>query len=150
MPSFAQLREGEVKAVIEHLKVLSPGWKDETAQAQAIELPAPPDWFANQKLRSDQAAFGRALFGDACAACHGATGAGDGSAAAGLQDSLGQAIKPADLRKPLRSGPLPGDAYRTIMTGINGTPMMGFAGALKAEQAWQLAAFLMSLQTERE
>jgi hypothetical protein len=31
------------------------------------------------------------------------------------------------------------------MTGINGTPMMGFEGALKPEQVWQLAAFVLSL-----
>jgi mono/diheme cytochrome c family protein len=97
-------------------------------------------------LRSEQAAFGRALFRDACAACHGATGAGDGIAAAGLQDSQGKAIKPADLRKPLRSGPELEDVFRTIMTGITDTPMMGFDGAFKVEQGWQLAAYVLSLQ----
>lgn len=146
MPAFGQLRDEEVKTVIVFLKFLSPAWKDEDLRVPAIDLPARPEWFADEKLRAEQAAYGRALFRDTCAACHGATGAGDGLAAAGLQDSQGKPIKPADLHKPLRSGPEPEDIFRTIMTGISGTPMMGFNGALNPEAGWQLAAYLLSLQ----
>ena len=35
------------------------------------------------------------------------------------------------------------------MTGISGTPMMGFNGALNPEAGWQLAAFLLSLQSAK-
>ncbi len=149
MPAFGHLRDEEVKAVIVYLKFLSPAWKDENLQAPAIELPARPGWFADEKLRADQAAFGRSIFRDTCAACHGATGTGDGLAAAGLQDSQGKPIKPADLHKPLRSGPEPEDIFRTIMTGISGTPMMGFNGALNPVAGWQLAAYLLSLQSAK-
>jgi mono/diheme cytochrome c family protein len=149
MPSFAKLRDREVTAVIAYVKFFSPAWRDERLHSPAIALPARPSWFANEKQRSNQAGFGRALFRDTCAACHGANGAGDGLAAAGLQDSRGKPIKPADLGQPLRSGPGPEDIYRTIMTGINGTPMMGFAGALTPEQAWQLSAYLLQLQSQK-
>ncbi len=143
MPTFAKLREEEITAVIEFVKFLSPAWKDPTLKGEAVPIPPRPGWFADEKQRGNQAAFGRVLFQESCAACHGASGAGDGLAAAGLRDSQGKPIRPADLRKPLRSGPDPEDIYRTIMTGISGTPMMGFTSALTPEQAWQLSAHLL-------
>ncbi len=146
MPAFAKLQDEEIKSVIEFVKFLSPDWKEPALKGEPVPLPPRPAWFGEEKQRSTQAAFGRALFKDACAACHGPEGAGDGIAAAGLQDSQGKPIRPADFRKPLRSGPDPEDVYRTIMTGINGTPMMGFAETLTPEQAWQLTAFLLGLQ----
>jgi mono/diheme cytochrome c family protein len=145
LPAFTRLREPELSAVIEYLKSLSPAWKDESLKAQPIEMPRPPAWLRDPALRKEQQSLGGELFQSLCASCHGSSGAGDGPAAASLLDSRERPIRPADLRQPLRSGPDPADVYRTIMTGINGTPMMGFEGALKPEQVWQLAAFVLSL-----
>lgn len=145
MPSFAKLRDEEIKAVLGFVKFLSPAWKDPALRGEPVQLPPRPAWYADEKQRRTQAAFGRALFQDTCAACHGAGGAGDGPAVPGLQDSQGKPIRPADLRKPLRSGPDPEDICRTILTGINGTPMMSFSGSLKAEEIWQLVAYVTSL-----
>jgi len=149
MPTFAKLREEELKAVVEFVKFLSPDWKDPELKGEAVPIPLRPGWFADEQQRVIQAAFGRALFQESCAACHGANGAGDGLAAAGLKDSQGKPIRPADLRQPLRSGPHPEDIYRTIMTGITGTPMPGFTGTLTPEQAWQLSAHLLQLQSRQ-
>lgn len=146
MPSFSQLRADEVEAVIAYIKFLSPAWNDDRLHAQPIDLPPRPGWFDDPARVRQSAEAGRKLFQQSCAACHGDTGAGDGFAAAQLRDNLDKPIKPADLRKPLRSGPDPEDAYRTIMTGINGTPMPGFESTLRPEQTWQLAAFLTTLQ----
>lgn len=52
-------------------------------------------------------------------------------------------MRPADLRQPLaRSGPGWVDLYRTITTGLDGTPMMGFAEVTRPEERWELVAFI--------
>jgi mono/diheme cytochrome c family protein len=146
MPSFTQLREEELEAVITYLKSLSPAWEDERLHARPIEVPRRPRWFDDPLPLRQNAEEGRRLFQISCAACHGSDGAGDGVAAGSLKDSADQPVAPADLRKPRRSGPGPEDACRTILTGINGTPMPGFDGALTPEQTWQVVAFLTTLQ----
>jgi mono/diheme cytochrome c family protein len=145
MPVFQHLRDEEVRAVIEYLKSFSRAWKDPANHAAPVPMTRRPAWFAAEAERSRQAAAGRVLFGNLCASCHGAGGAGDGSAAVSLVDADERPIKPADLRQPLRSGPDPEDVYRTILTGITGTPMMGFSGTLDDRQVWQLAAHVLSL-----
>jgi len=50
-------------------------------------------------------------------------------------------IRPADLTAPHhKSGDSPRDLYRTVATGLNGTPMAGFAGQLREEEIWELVA----------
>lgn len=149
MPVFQQLQDGEIEAVIEYLKFFSPVWKDEKNYAEPVELPEMPKWFSEEKVLKTKAAFGRVLFRETCAPCHGNEGAGDGVAAAGLQDNEGRAIRPADLRLPWRSGPGPEDVYRTIMTGISGTPMMGFDGSITPAEVWQIVAHIVELKTAR-
>ena len=38
--------------------------------------------------------------------------------------------------------------YRVVMTGFPGTPMPGFGQFLQPDQAWQLAAFILSFRDE--
>lgn len=147
MPIFHHLQDSEIRAVIEYVKFFSPAWKDEKNHAAPIDLPEKPSWFADEKMLKTRAAFGKVLFRETCAPCHGNEGAGNGVAAAGLQSSEGDPIRPADLRLPLRSGPELDDIYRTIMTGITGTPMMGFDGAIKPSEAWQIVAYISELKT---
>jgi mono/diheme cytochrome c family protein len=60
-----------------------------------------------------------------------------------LLDAWGFPIRPADLQAPhLKSGDSPRDVYRTVATGLNGTPMIGFAELLTPEEIWELVAFL--------
>lgn len=146
MPIFQHLRDEEVRAVIEYLKSFSRSWKDPANHAEPVPLSQRPGWFADEMERPKQAAAGRKLFGNLCASCHGTGGAGDGFSAMTLVDADERPIKPANLSQPLRSGPDPEDVYRTIMTGITGTPMLGFNGTLSDEQVWQLAAYVLSLQ----
>ena len=146
MPIFKHLRDEEVRTVVEYLKSFSSVWKDPTYHAEPVPLAKRPVWFVDEPERTQQAAAGGELFGSLCASCHGASGAGDGFSAMTLLDADERPIKPANLRQPLRSGPEPEDIFRTIMTGITGTPMAGFHGALGDEQVWQLAAYVISLQ----
>lgn len=150
MPAFRELREDEVRAVIAHLKTLSPAWRDPARQAAPVPQPPRPAWFDDPPLRQEHARAGRARFQQLCAACHGEGGGGDGPAAPTLRDEEERPIRPADLRQPRRSGDRPEDACRTILTGITGTPMAGFAEALGAAEVWQVVAWLTELRGQGE
>jgi high-affinity iron transporter len=98
----------------------------------ALELPRQPTDLAE----------GRVLFEKSCASCHGASGLGDGPAAASLNPkppAIGNAVAMHD-----RS---PAILYRITSVGIAGTPMMGFAGQLTAEQRWNIISYLTSLRS---
>ena len=56
-------------------------------------------------------------------------------------------IYPADLTEPwtLRGGGSVEDLYRTVTTGVNGTPMPSFSDAWNSDDLWNLANYLHSL-----
>lgn len=82
-----------------------------------------------------------------CFACHGLDGRGTGIP---LKDERGLPIKPVDLtrQETFGNGTSHEDIYRTIMTGLDGTPMPGFSGSFKGkeENAWDLVHYILSLQ----
>lgn len=82
-----------------------------------------------------------------CIACHGLDGRGTGIP---LKDERGLPIKPVDLtrQETFGNGTSHEDIYRTIMTGLDGTPMPGFSGQFKGkeESAWDLVHYILSLQ----
>ncbi len=84
---------------------------------------------------------GERLYHRYCAACHGATGAGDGAQAAGLDPP------PADLAAaPAQRSASPLAFFRTINVGVAGTAMPGFADALALDQRWAVALYSTSLR----
>lgn len=148
MPTFQKLSDGEVEAVIVYLTHLSRTWDDETLYAKPLDLPTEaPDWFSRDAdLRAHEKAGSR-LFAQSCMACHGPEGHGDGPASKGLIDVWEQPVLPAVLSKEHhKSGDRPTDLYRTIATGLNGTPMVGFEAVLEPGQIWDLVAFLKSIE----
>src|SRR5439155_1527662 len=90
-----------------------------------------------------------AVYDPSCAWCPGTDGRGEGPAAPALRDSDGLPIRPADLRYPARfkGGAEPADLYRTLMSGLDGTPMPSYASAFDDARApWDLVAYLGSLR----
>jgi DMSO reductase family type II enzyme heme b subunit len=85
-----------------------------------------------------------------CAKCHGVRGRGNGRSAGEQEDEWGFKIHPADLTQPwrLRGGASVEDLYRTVTTGVNGTPMPSFSDAWSSEDLWHLANYLHSLGRE--
>ena len=148
MPTFQKLTDGEVEAVIVYLTHLSRTWDDDSLHAVPLDLPEEePDWFLQEEERDVHRAAGARLFATTCAACHGPEGHGDGPGAKGLFDVWENPVQPAVLSKEHhKSGDRPTDFYRTIATGLNGTPMVGFDGVLEPEQIWDLVAFLKSIE----
>jgi high-affinity iron transporter len=83
---------------------------------------------------------GARLFAQTCVACHGATGHGDGLAAAALSP------KPADFHADaVMDGLTPFKAFNVIRFGVKGTAMAPFEG-LDEKQRWAVAFYLFSLR----
>ena len=149
MPVFNNLSDREVRSVTEYVKSFSSRWRHATNYAPALVLPARPAWFEQEALLKPHMKKGRALFGIACAACHGPDGSGRGATAQDLEDSWGQPATPTDLRLPvLRSGHTLEAVYRVLLTGIETTPMPSFAAAFTEEQSWELVAFIAQLRQD--
>jgi mono/diheme cytochrome c family protein len=136
------LSEKERWAVTEYLKTFSQRFKAEKTP-EAISIPAPPS--PNAEL----IALGKGIYTDAgCNQCHGSEGKGDGTSAKELKGDRGESISPTDLTlKPFKSGPNPEDLYRTISTGLNGTPMPSYADVLTPEERWSLVFYILSIAT---
>jgi cytochrome c oxidase cbb3-type subunit 2 len=84
-----------------------------------------------------------------CWECHGNTGKGDGEKAPGLKDDFG--FPPADLTSgQFKSGPAVEDIFRTITTGLSGTPMPNYRDSLPDEDRWALAYYVVSLSAFKD
>ncbi len=96
--------------------------------------------------------LGRAIYGDenrgGCQKCHGKAGRGDGKGDDLLHDDWGDAIVPQDLTTPrrIKNGETIFDIYRTLTTGLNGTPMPSFTNSIDDRERWAVAAYVASLQ----
>ena len=145
MFAFGQLlEEPEIDAVVEYVKSLVPAYENAVAEEpeDLLHIPAPPPPTA-QLIASGRETW--EMF--RCAVCHGPEGKGDGAAAPGLRDSAGDPFPAADFSYGLyKSGGRPEDLYRTFLTGMAGTPMPSYAGAIAdEEQAWGLVYYVLSL-----
>jgi len=141
MPSFGGLTGGEMRLAITAVKRFYPGFASTTPTPLAIPEPPAPDASAVERGRQAYEAAG-------CASCHGARGKGDGASASDLRDETDLPIRPADLRHPSRfkNGAAPADVYRTLVTGLDGTPMPSYATAFDDPRAlWDLVAYVGSL-----
>jgi mono/diheme cytochrome c family protein len=147
MPAWGQfLTADQIHDVSRYLVVFSPtfttAWRTRAAPQPLALAHAPEDL---SRLAPRGAEVAKQL---QCSQCHGERGKGDGPAAATLKDDWGNAIKPADLTYAwsFKNGHKPEDLYRSVMGGLNGTPMPSYATSLlRAEDAWALVAWISSL-----
>ena len=122
MPAWEQLlSERERWAVVEYTKTLVPDF----ALGFGNEDPLP---LSGQPPRGTTVAEGRQVYLVlGCAKCHGVSGHGDGPSARTLVDDWDQPIKPYDFtRGGYKNGGRAEDLYRTLRTGLFGTPMPAF------------------------
>lgn len=135
------LPEDNRRAVVAYLKTFSERFKNEIPQ-EPVAIPKPPS------RTPELIAQGREIYQKAeCFKCHGAEGRGDGPSASGLRDDWGYPIQAADLTRPLKRGSTPQSIYKTLVTGLNGTPMPSYEGALTDEEFWALSFYVASLNT---
>jgi len=103
----------------------------------SLEPAYPTSFYApTQPYSAASVARGGALYGENCAPCHGASGRGDGSAAAGLP------IRPADLTEPHLFAHSPGELFWWVSRGRANGAMPGFAAALTPDQRWDVINFI--------
>ena len=142
MPGFRHMPEAQRLEVIEFVKSLHREfWTRREIKTVAAPLPPP--------VTPERITRGRRLYVDAeCLACHGERGLGDGPSAPTLKDAREMRIETTDLTRPSRfkNGARPEDVYRTLMTGLTGTPMPSYADALEPDQAWDLVHYVLSLR----
>jgi cytochrome c oxidase cbb3-type subunit 2 len=138
------LTESEISAVAEYVKNFSARFEREQPAA-AVEIPPVPP------LTPELISTGKSLYGDAgCAECHGPDGRGDGPSAKGLKDHRDIPAIPADLTlRPFKSGQRPEDLYRSIATGLDGTPMPSYNSVLSTEEQWALVGYIFSIATRQ-
>ena len=112
--------------------------RDSTLPAAYADVGVP-----QQQLRSLEALErGRALFGEHCALCHGASGDGHGTRREGLSS------RPRDLTDSAwRSQATERGVYFVIREGVRGTAMPSWKSLEEAE-AWDLVAFVLSVGQE--
>lgn len=86
---------------------------------------------------------GRALFQANCALCHGVRGDGRGQRRAGLD------MPPRDFTDPAwRQQTSARRVFFAIREGLSGTPMPAWK-SLSEQDAWDLTAFLLSIEARR-
>lgn len=156
MPTWHELPQKDTLAVIQYIKYelaadrsdpLKPYlyFVEEPPKAPIfIGVPPPPS--------SQLVARGREVWQSAkCWECHGQAGRGDGEKAAGLKDDLKHPIPPANLTTgQFKSGPSVVDIFRTMSTGLSGTPMPSFSDSLSVEDRWALSYFVLSLSAFKD
>lgn len=90
-----------------------------------------------------------------CVQCHGKEGRGDGPSASELVDDRGNRTYPMDLtqgEKMFKGGARAQDIYRTLVTGMMGTPMPSYKEAFEemGDYLWALAYFIEEMAAKGE
>ena len=149
MPTWQEISERERSAVIQYVKTFSDRWQKETVEPPITVPPEPP--VTQASLDNGKTIFhGKAI----CFMCHGPEGKGDGMMAAGLQDVWGHPVRPANFTLPagahggVKLGHDGDHLFKTIMTGIGGTPMPPFQGKLTPQEMWDVAHYVQSLRVD--
>lgn len=156
MPPWYDLPLNDRLAVIQYIKyVLAVDRSDPTKPYAffAEEPPGPPLYIGKPPVATQQLLDrGKEVWEQAkCWECHGKSGKGDGEKAAGLKDDLGFTMVPADLTSgQFKSGPAVEDIFRTVTTGLSGTPMPSYRDAFPDEDRWALAYYVLALSAFKD
>lgn len=146
MPAYAELFCAQARMdLVQYIKRFSPRFAKEAIDPKdVLEIPAAPVAALVASVESD--ARGAAAYRKRCARCHGDEGAGDGPAAEEV-DEAGRRTRATDLRRgTFRWGAQGRDIYRSVFTGLDGTPMRSFADSIPEEDRWSLVRFVQSLR----
>jgi mono/diheme cytochrome c family protein len=142
MPAWPALSDQQVSDLAHFITTFSADFSNKESIPQPLTFPSAP------ASTSASIELGKKLYAETgCLKCHGNLGRGDGPSAPTLTDELGQPIRAADLSQPwtFRGGPSREDIFRTMTTGLNGTPMPSFTDSLTPEQRWAITDFIVSL-----
>ena len=145
MPAWPNLSDQEVSDLAYFITTFSADFTNPERIPQPMQFPSAP------AATNETIELGKKLYEEnGCLKCHGNLGRGDGPSAPTLVDDFAKPIRAADLsqRWTFRGGSSREDIFRTMTTGLNGTPMPSFADALPPEQRWAITDFIASLSSE--
>lgn len=143
MPSFRNLGEDGIKSVA--IYIAKEFIKEELPTTSTIKYVKHVGPYTYSIESADRGAL--IYQSMKCNECHG----DDGKAGRmDLKDERKIMIHPVDLtrQETFGNGTSHEDIYRTIMTGLDGTPMPGYNDSFKGEEdsAWDLVHYILSLQ----
>lgn len=147
MPSFSGLSAEKRWAVIVYIKSFLNEWEGE--EPIDMDRLGPPIPYSTKSVEQGKALY----FKLDCQSCHGKGGRGveKGTANNELRDSRDFPTTFLNLTNPFRfkNGSTAQDIVRTLMTGLDGSPMPSYADQLKGQeqQAWNIANYLLSLRS---
>jgi cytochrome c oxidase cbb3-type subunit I/II len=156
MPAWHELHIIDRLAVIQYVKYELAVDRSDPAKPYAYfkeEPPGPPLYIGRPPVPSEQMLTrAKDVWQSAkCWECHGQTGKGDGEKAPGLKDDLGFPSPPADLTAgQFKSGPTVEDIFRTMTTGLSGTPMPSYRDPLSEEDRWALSYYVLALSAYKD
>jgi mono/diheme cytochrome c family protein len=142
MPAWGKFLAGDsLEAVIARVKSFSTRF--------AEEQPRPVTVGPEPAASASSIEAGRTVYEKLqCASCHGTHGSGAGATATAFQDASGHDIQMRDLSEPwtFRGGSTARDVYMRFRTGLDGTPMPSYVGAVSDREMWLLAQYVVSLE----
>jgi cytochrome c oxidase cbb3-type subunit I/II len=156
MPAWYELPLNDRLAVIQYIKYELAVDRSDPSKPYAYfieEPPSQPLYIGPPPTPSqDVLTHGKEVWQNAkCWECHGQSGKGDGEKAAGLKDDFGFPVRPADLTGgQFKSGPSVQDIFRTMSTGLSGTPMPSYRDSLSEQDRWALAYYVLSLSAFKD
>ena len=147
MPPFNGLSSQDRWDVVAYIKTFFRDWdKEESSPNMDLGKPVPTS--------SKSVDRGKELyFALDCHSCHGKEGKGEqsGLSKKELLDSRDLPITSTNLtnRWTFKNGALPQDIVRTLLTGLDGTPMPSYSQQLNREHqdAWHIANYILSLSS---
>jgi mono/diheme cytochrome c family protein len=142
MPSFGHLPDGDLAALVATVKSFAAepirSGVDPADPVGTGPVPIPPEPPDTPESRER----GRALYAEGCAACHGATGRGDGQQA--QFDDEGFPTWPRNFASgEWKGGSAPEEVYRRVAGGIRGSPMP--ASPFPPEENWHIVHWVRSV-----
>ncbi len=143
MPSFRLMPDVEMDAVIKYIMTLSERWKMEESGEPIGPVSAPEFVGTPGSINK-----GKQLYSERCAMCH-----GEENEVSSVSFTLRWGAEQCkDLARPanfnnriIKRGSRVEDIYRSIILGVEGTPMLSFKNLLSDEDRWHLTSYILKI-----